>query len=71
VKIVLNGVDAATIQSDNSGSFTTTVKNVVQKSSVVQAKLLDANNATIASSPVVNFQINSALPSFYGLTFTE
>ena len=71
VKIILNNVDVATVQSDNSGAYVVTLKNVLQKSSAVQAKLIDASNIAIASSSIVNFQINTAGPSFYSLLFKE
>ena len=71
VKIILNGVDAATVQSDGSGAYVVTLKNVVQKSSAVQAKLLDASNVVIANSPIINFQISTTGPSFYSLLLKE
>ncbi len=70
VKIKLNWQTLTTISSDATGLFTYKIKNL-DPSSLIQAILLDANNAEVANSNVVNITVEWGWIRFDSITITE
>lgn len=68
VSLTLNGQDLGSVVSDNDGLFTKEITNITQESNILKAALLDANNATIASSPEIKFSKSNETSSIYGLS---
>jgi hypothetical protein len=71
VGIFLNTVEVGSVLSDSEWSFTKEVTDLTEKTYILQAKLYDAANATIASSPEIKFDLANDLPTFLGLSVTQ
>lgn len=69
VGIFLNNTDAGSVISDADGAFIKTVSGLNEKTYILQAKLYDANNVVLATSPDTKFNLANDLPQFYGITF--
>ena len=68
ISLALNGQDAGTVISDESGIFTKNITGITQENNILIAKLLDGSNSPIATSPEIKFGRQVTTVATYGLT---
>lgn len=68
ISLALNGQDAGTIISDESGIFTKNITGITQENNILIAKLLDGSNSPIATSPEIKFGRQVTTVATYGVT---
>lgn len=55
ISLNLNGQDAGTVISDETGIFTKNITGISQENNILLARLLDGSNTAIATSPEIKF----------------
>lgn len=70
ITLMLNGQDAGTVVSDDSGIFTKNLTGLNQENNILVANLIDGTNATIASSPEIRFGRVVTTASIYGVVIS-
>lgn len=70
ITLILNGQDAGTVVSDDTGIFTKNITGLTQENNILTANLIDGTSATIASSPEIRFSRLLASASTYGVTIS-
>jgi len=70
VTLSLNGKDIGTVVSDDTGIFTKNITGITQENNILIANLIDGSNATIASSPSIQFSRVLSSASTYGVTIS-
>lgn len=68
ITLSLNGQDAGTVVSDDSGIFTKNITGLTQENNILIANLIDGTSTTIASSPEIRFGRVLTSASTYGVT---
>ena len=68
ITLSLNGQDAGTVVSDDSGIFTKNITGLTQENNILVANLIDGTSTTIASSPEIRFGRVLTSASTYGVT---
>ena len=71
VDIYLNGTKAGTTETDASGNFTYSLKGLLTDKNVIQAKLLDGNNKTVASSDNLTVVVGTSGPGISKVSVQE
>ena len=67
VNITLNGQNAGSVVSDDSGSFTKSITGVTQSSNVLSVSLVDGLGTMIGKSQDITFEKVSGGPAYYNL----
>jgi hypothetical protein len=70
ITLILNGQDAGTVVSDDTGIFTKNITGLTQENNILTANLIDGTSATVASSPEIRFSRLLASASTYGVTIS-
>lgn len=70
ISLSLNGQDAGTVISDESGIFTKNITGITQENNILLAKLLDGSNSVIANSPEIKFGRLVSNVATYAVTIT-
>ncbi len=70
ITLMLNGQDAGTVVSDDSGIFTKNLTGLNQENNILVANLIDGTNTTIASSPEIRFGRVVTTASIYGVVIS-
>ena len=70
ITLILNGQDAGTVVSDDTGIFTKNLTGLTQENNILVANLIDSANAIVASSPEIRFGRVLTSASTYGLTIS-
>ncbi len=68
ITLLLNGQDAGTVVSDDSGIFTKNLTWLTQEANILVANLIDGTSTIIASSPEIRFGRILAAATTYGVT---
>ncbi|NRH20619.1 hypothetical protein HOO68_01070 [Candidatus Gracilibacteria bacterium] len=70
ISLTLNGQDAGTVISDESGIFTKNITGITQENNILLAKLLDGSNAPVATSSEIKFGRQVSNVATYGVTIS-
>lgn len=70
VNLKLNGKDAGTTNTDDSGIFTKSISDITQQDNILVAELIDGASTVLAKSPEVKFSQVITSSATYGVSIT-
>jgi hypothetical protein len=71
VKLFLNTIEMATVQTSDNGGFSATLSGITQKENVIRASLYNGNDTVIGESKPVTFTLENEGPAFKGIKILE